>query len=351
MAAAPLTRPFTVRVLEGVPLPPAALGLGVGASYLALHVAFHFAAGRMDFVRMAQPNFWVRPGWWTEILNAVLLGYLVAIIRFGQRAAARDLDDLRPVLRCSAAEFAALRRGLTLFDERRLLVFTLMFMAGSGYVAFFDARVWYPGVRPPLSDPVFVWVACRQLLFGWMLGQAIGIDVALTRRFSRIGEDLVRVDLLDVRALSPLARHGLRTVLFYAVLSALVSLFFFTPSGAVAGNALLLLVFIGLAAEAFVLPVRGVHRSIRATKRRELDWLTSRIRADQLALRDEGSPAAREAALRLPALLASEARIRSVREWPFDISTLLRFALYVTLGVGSWVGGALVERLLGVALD
>ncbi len=37
--------------------------------------------------------------------------------------------------------------------------------------------------------------------------------------------------------------------------------------------------------------------------------------------------------------------------WPFDASTLLRFALYTSLGVGSWVGGALVERVLGAALD
>ena len=55
--------------------------------------------------------------------------------------------------------------------------------------------------------------------------------------------------------------------------------------------------------------------------------------------------------LSLPALLAAEARIASAREWPFDTPNALRFVFYVTLGVGSWLGGALVERLLGAALD
>ena len=51
------------------------------------------------------------------------------------------------------------------------------------------------------------------------------------------------------------------------------------------------------------------------------------------------------------AVLAFENRIESVREWPFDAPTLTRFFLYVAIPLGSWVGGALVERLLGAALD
>ena len=33
------------------------------------------------------------------------------------------------------------------------------------------------------------------------------------------------------------------------------------------------------------------------------------------------------------------------------LATLTRFFLYVAIPLGSWVGGALVERLLGAALD
>ena len=65
----------------------------------------------------------------------------------------------------------------------------------------------------------------------------------------------------------------------------------------------------------------------------------------RLVLERQGSPE------RLPALLAYEARIERVREWPFDVPTLLRFLALALVAAGSWLGGALVERMLGVFLD
>ena len=52
----------------------------------------------------------------------------------------------------------------------------------------------------------------------------------------------------------------------------------------------------------------------------------------------------------LPALVAYEARLEAVREWPFDNSTLRRFALFLLIPLASWVGGALVERVVNAAL-
>ena len=56
------------------------------------------------------------------------------------------------------------------------------------------------------------------------------------------------------------------------------------------------------------------------------------------------------AASELEGLLAWEARIERVPEWPFDVPTLIRFGAVLILAVGSWVGGAVVERVLGVVL-
>jgi len=50
-------------------------------------------------------------------------------------------------------------------------------------------------------------------------------------------------------------------------------------------------------------------------------------------------------------LLALEARTEGVNTWPFDISTFLRFSALGLLAVGSWLGGAVIERLLGLAVD
>ena len=47
-------------------------------------------------------------------------------------------------------------------------------------------------------------------------------------------------------------------------------------------------------------------------------------------------------------LIAYRSLVQSVHEWPFDVSSLARFLLFGALGVGSWLGGALVERLLDI---
>jgi len=43
--------------------------------------------------------------------------------------------------------------------------------------------------------------------------------------------------------------------------------------------------------------------------------------------------------------------VKSVREWPFDLSIVSRSGLLILLGAGSWLGGAVVERLLNRLLD
>jgi hypothetical protein len=105
-----------------------------------------------------------------------------------------------------------------------------------------------------------------------------------------------------------------------------------------------------LATAAFLLPVRGLRRQIRARKTEKLAQLRDEIRKNEKLVAESGTKSA-EASTRLPALLAFEKRVESVREWPFDAPTLTRFFLYVAIPLGSWVGGALVERLLGAALD
>jgi hypothetical protein len=105
-----------------------------------------------------------------------------------------------------------------------------------------------------------------------------------------------------------------------------------------------------VAAVVFALPVRGLRRQIRTRKREELARVREEIHRDRELVAKLGAESI-EAGGRLPGLLAYSKTIESVREWPFDAPTLTRFFLYVAIPLGSWVGGALVERLLGAALD
>ena len=82
----------------------------------------------------------------------------------------------------------------------------------------------------------------------------------------------------------------------------------------------------------------------------ELDRVRAAIQGDRSSLVDSGI-ASQADAVSLADLIAYETRIENVREWPFDAPTMLRFALYLAIPLGSWLGGAFVERLLGAALD
>jgi hypothetical protein len=178
------------------------------------------------------------------------------------------------------------------------------------------------------------------------------IDSALL--YSRIGERHVTIDLLNLAPLSPLARHGLRIVLLLTIVTAASVLVAIIAQPSL--NPRIVPLLIGclwntvLGTAVFVLPVRGLRRQIRVRKAEKLTQLREGIRQNEELIAGSG-PESHEASGRIPALLALEKRIESVREWPFDAPTLTRFFLYVAIPLGSWVGGALVERLLGAALD
>jgi hypothetical protein len=178
------------------------------------------------------------------------------------------------------------------------------------------------------------------------------IDLALI--YSRIGERHVAVDLLDLTPLSPLSRHGLRIVLLLTIITAAGAFVLIVPSPGLPNLMVAALASCFwnavVAAVVFALPVRGLRRQIRTQKAEELARVREEIRLDRDLVAERGSDSA-EASTRLPGLLAYMKQIESVREWPFDAPTLTRFFLYVAIPLGSLVGGALVERLLGAALD
>ncbi|HSJ95999.1 MAG TPA: hypothetical protein VLC53_02940 [Myxococcota bacterium] len=88
--------------------------------------------------------------------------------------------------------------------------------------------------------------------------------------------------------------------------------------------------------------LRGARDAIAAAKRAELAASRQALRAaraDALGARP------------LADVLAWRGFVESVPEWPFDAPTLLRLALYLAIPVGSWLGGALVERLVDALLS
>jgi hypothetical protein len=114
------------------------------------------------------------------------------------------------------------------------------------------------------------------------------------------------------------------------------------PGSGVIGAIVNSVTMLTLAIIALLLPMRGMHLRIREQKDKELDVLKRHIHEEQIKLLEKTSSSSD----RIVGLLAMESRIERVYEWPFDVGSLSKVLLYLMLGLGSWVGAALVERLL-----
>jgi hypothetical protein len=138
-------------------------------------------------------------------------------------------------------------------------------------------------------------------------------------------------------------------VLLWMLLAAFLSLSYLGEGWASDLMVLALFVLGGFSLAAFVLPLVGAHGRIRELKQAELTRVRAALREARehvLARSAEEQPAGG----RLADLVSYEARIAAVAEWPIDASTLLRLGLYLAIGLGSWIGAAMVERVLDTAL-
>jgi hypothetical protein len=113
------------------------------------------------------------------------------------------------------------------------------------------------------------------------------------------------------------------------------------PNSPTVGTATTLVTLVAAAVLALFLPTWGIHQQLKILKQSEL----KQIREAIASRRDPWTRSA-EDAQQLRADLALEERLMAVSEWPFDAGSYGRVALYVFLGFGSWVGAALVERVL-----
>jgi hypothetical protein len=196
-----------------------------------------------------------------------------------------------------------------------------------------------------IAEHVWHWLLLGPL--GWMMGSLTGQMVDDSRFFQRLARDIENVDLLDPSVFAPFVRQGLVGaliwILFLSISSSLLFDLDFSGPYAVMVPAVL-----AIAIAALVIPVWGARDRIRESKHDVLGGLRREIRDSEATLHSRPSDASNAA--RLGALLAYETRVERVREWPFDASTLIRFLLYVALGVGSWLGAALVERSVDTLL-
>ncbi len=335
---------WLIRLAQAIPLAPAWTGIAVAGVVFGLFVlwdeAFATAGGLPSHWR-----FWQDGGARTEPVFAVLIGFLFGTLKIGGRSV---LDPLRPTLRCSDAEYANLVREGNYPNPNFRRAAGLVGVLG-GLAVMVDGNVSYLLQRATWNSR-FGWIALNVSAVCWMLGVQIFWSVRQSRLLMRVQREFVEIDLMDLSSLTLFARESLRAIVFMLIGGSLGALVM-VVSGLPGASMLVVLATTLVGTIAIFHPVRGLHHRIREAKRRELELVNEKVRRERGRILESDGPDAEAASGKLPGLVAYKQFVESVSEWPIDSSTLLRVALFLGLPVGSWLGGALVERLLDVVLD
>jgi hypothetical protein len=345
------SRPLTERLAETPPWSPLRLALVTAGTLFAILVALEAIFGRFalvfggdggdDWAREAQINFRL------TLVMILLTAYLPAAYTLGVRGARRTLEELRPHFRGDghAPPRAASVGRFDLHGLRRARWLGVALALAVPFWIDLSLDVWFVWNYP--VEPIFQRVLLPAL--GWFAGSFIYSVSVESRRLSQIGRDQIQVDLLDLRSFAPLTRQGLRYALLVLGLISIVTLLLVDNQKHGIFSVVLIANAVALAAAAagLLLPLRGAHQAIVTAKRSELDWCDAELRRARIALERDAAP---NTARPLADLVAWRGVVAAVPEWPLDAPTLRRFVLYLGLPIGSWLGGAFVERVVDFVL-
>ncbi len=340
MAQAPTAwlPPWSQRILDGSPLSPFWTGVLLSLGFLLVFFVLELALGR--FAEYDRDTY--REDLRVALVLCLLAAYLPAAWLYSVRSARRTVNELAPSLTRGGGTVGLEEAGR--FDGARLrkagvvgvtlLVVALVFAeSGLSNLSLFGQM----SPEAYFHRVLLIWI-------GWFGGRSAYATWVESKRFSRIGRERLEIDLLDLASVAPLMRYGLRQALVTIGGFSVLALMFYDSEAApnliwfllAASLSTLLLAAIGL-----LIPVRGVHDAIAREKTHELARVNDQIRRVRA-----GSGA-------VPSLadwIAYRGLIESVREWPVDAPTVRRFALYLAIPLGSWLGGALVERMVDALL-
>jgi hypothetical protein len=335
-------RPWTQSWIAALPLAPVWAGAGLALAHLAMGFVFVMLLG--DFGRGPDrlSLLWREWGFGTLVFG-LLIGYAPAALAYSQRAQLLALHDLRPALRVPESEFGALERELLRFDMRWLRAAGTIAALVTLAILLFD-----PGVERTrrIYDPVVLWNLWQNTLAGWLCTRTIAQELRASKLFSHVGELYAEVSIFDLRPLAPFARRGIHGALVAILMLSIFSLVLL-DRGAAQVAPLIQALVVALAGVSLFLPVRGVHRCIAARKREQLDHVLAQIRNADAALFAPAAQTSGDAAARLSTLVTLRQQIDAVREWPFDVSVLVRFGAVVAIGLLSSLGQVILERIVG----
>ncbi len=332
------------RIFGSIPLPPMLIAAGLALTILSLFIATTFAAGDLSRFMEQDTRWWQDRDVRLAVLLALMAAYLPAARRSEELGARRNLEELRASSRWAPGQFEAASENFLSVEPRARRVpgaLALLVIPVTALLVDRDPSLYFQSYY---WDVAHFWTYGLAGMVCWNLGVLVHAVSMHRRVFSRMARILPGVDLLNLGVFKPFTRQALLSALPGVVILSLFSLNLADRGFLWAIGILGSVAFFWTTVSLYLL-MRGVRDRIREEKRLEFARVNSAIRGDLTALRD--SPiGTRAGELTLGDMLAYRAFVESVPEWPFDAPMRVRFLLYLVIPLGSWLGGALVERLL-----
>lgn len=350
------TLPWEARLAAAVPLPPLWTAAAIAGGLVGLHLGVQALLGfphRLvgeDAAALPQLSSGLRSG----VVVSLLIAYTITAGRFAYHGAAKDLRSLGRPDAGPRIDLDAFETGRVHVTHETLVRSRFAGAAGAGLALalIVSYTTQLPGFEPGwlwtadfwASEWVWAW-PYLPLLF-WCVARALWFNGRSLREMAELGSRTLPVDLLDPEPRQRFGRIALRNSLIWIVGLTLASLLFL-DTGVTPVEAGVILAVLAFGAASFFVPVLPVRSRLRAVKAAELRRVDEQLRV----LRDRVAAGRADPPGALADRLAWRGHVAGISEWPFDPSTLVRLGVYLLIPIGSWIGGALVERLIDRALE
>ena len=337
MTASSYTTPWTLRVYDALPGKPVWIGVVLTLGLVALFLVGRVLTGGAENSSPEDLRIAI-----TQILQTA---YSASAYAYVLMTARRTTRKLAPVAQHLPHWQAALERA----GKHPWWLLPLIGAANFVLVGVTVTNATTPAPTNPWAWQSWnydvVWHRATTLMFVWWISCFCYVTVVESARLSRLSEDIESLDILDLGPYRPLIRQGLTNALLVVGVVSVLSLLAI-DSRYWSALVIFWFAFHALAWLGLMLPLRSIRKKIRAAKERELDWCRQRLQAARDALKTGG-----DTQQPIDEIMAYQGLIESIRNWPFDNPTLVRFTLYLLIPLGSWLGGAFVERGLDLFLS
>lgn len=279
------------------------------------------------------------------ILTAVMIPYLIGIMRYVVAGQEKEFDRLRYLIDCDDIEADRLRGSLRQLPRLQIL---LTWIIGPGLMLGINiAGPALTGLRQGATvNAGLVWGVTLAALFWVLAAQMILVLFNNSRTFGMLARDRAKIDLLDSASLVPFARVGIRNLLVYFGAYALLPLVIVDGMAHLPALAVSLAITIPLAILFMLIPILPVYRRIRQEKMAELDRIQKAMHGDRAAL-ESSAIAVDSDEVGFTDLMLYRQMVEAVREWPVTTPIVLRLSVYVVIPLLTWFGAAIVEQFVG----